>query len=148
MKAISVRQPWAWAILSAGKRIENRTWATAYRGPILIHAAKGCTREEHYEAASWMARLGLAHVPGYVTKQLALAGATFPAMPPMGDLPRGRIIARARLVDCVRASNSPWFCGPCGFVLEDVEAVPEVMWRGELGLFEVPDDLLADAQRA
>ena len=28
MKALSIRQPWAWAILHAGKDIENRDWRT------------------------------------------------------------------------------------------------------------------------
>lgn len=27
--ALSIRQPWAWAILHAGKDIENRDWHTA-----------------------------------------------------------------------------------------------------------------------
>lgn len=38
MIALSVRQPWTWAILSVGKSIENRTWRTDYRGPLLLHA--------------------------------------------------------------------------------------------------------------
>ena len=35
MKALTVQQPWAWAIIHAGKTVENRTqrwWS--YRGPI------------------------------------------------------------------------------------------------------------------
>lgn len=40
MKALSIRQPWAWAIVNGHKTIENRTWATTYRGPLLIHASK------------------------------------------------------------------------------------------------------------
>jgi hypothetical protein len=40
MKAITVRQPWAELIASGAKRVENRTWRTRYRGPLLIHAAK------------------------------------------------------------------------------------------------------------
>lgn len=39
MRAITVRQPWASLITHAGKDIENRTWRTGYRGPLLIHAA-------------------------------------------------------------------------------------------------------------
>lgn len=39
MKALTVRQPWADAITHQTKRTENRTWKTAYRGPVLIHAA-------------------------------------------------------------------------------------------------------------
>ena len=41
-----MRQPWPWAILHAGKRIENRTWAPPVEmigQRFLLHAAKGCT---------------------------------------------------------------------------------------------------------
>jgi hypothetical protein len=37
--ALSVCQPWAWAIAQGHKSVENRTWATRYRGPIAIHAS-------------------------------------------------------------------------------------------------------------
>ncbi len=40
MKVISIKQPWAYAILNLGKDIENRTWTTPYRGRLLIHASK------------------------------------------------------------------------------------------------------------
>jgi len=41
MKALSVRQPWAHAILHLGKRVENRDWRGCnYRGPVLLHASK------------------------------------------------------------------------------------------------------------
>ncbi len=39
MRALTVRQPWAWAIGYGGKDVENRTWNTTYRGPLAIHAA-------------------------------------------------------------------------------------------------------------
>jgi hypothetical protein len=39
MMALTIRQPWAWAIAVAGKDVENRTWHTGYRGPLAIHAA-------------------------------------------------------------------------------------------------------------
>lgn len=38
--ALSIRQPWASLIVEGRKDIENRTWRTEHRGPILIHAAK------------------------------------------------------------------------------------------------------------
>jgi hypothetical protein len=41
MKAISLTQPWATLVAIGAKRIETRSWATKYRGPIAIHAAKG-----------------------------------------------------------------------------------------------------------
>jgi ASCH domain len=40
MKIISIRQPWAGLIVSGLKDVENRTWPTRYRGPILIHASQ------------------------------------------------------------------------------------------------------------
>lgn len=41
MKAITVRQPWAWAIIHAGKDVENRTRNIVgdYRGPLAIHSS-------------------------------------------------------------------------------------------------------------
>jgi hypothetical protein len=46
MRALSIRQPWAWAILHAGKDIENRDWkpgnpARRFRGSFLIHGRDG-----------------------------------------------------------------------------------------------------------
>ena len=49
MKIISIKQPWASLIIAGGtnirtgaidqKNIENRTWSTSYRGPVLVHAS-------------------------------------------------------------------------------------------------------------
>jgi len=55
LPVLSIRQPWAWAIVHAGKDIENRNWPTRFRGRFLIHAAKGCTREEYLDACAFMA---------------------------------------------------------------------------------------------
>ena len=40
MKALSLRQPWAWLVAAGHKDVENRTWSTRFRGEFLIHAAK------------------------------------------------------------------------------------------------------------
>jgi hypothetical protein len=45
MRALTVKQPYAWAIACAGKGVENRTWGTAYYGLLAIHAAKAVHRE-------------------------------------------------------------------------------------------------------
>lgn len=122
MRAVSIRQPWAWCILH-GKPVENRKWRALYRGPLLIHAAKGMTRDEYHECRSFAAHLGL-------------------DVPPMEELPRGGIVGRARLVDCVRAHPSPWFFGPYGFVLTDVEPLPFSPCKGALGFFDAPEGVL------
>ncbi len=40
MKAITLHQPWATLVAVGAKRIETRSWATSYRGPLAIHAAR------------------------------------------------------------------------------------------------------------
>ncbi len=41
MKVISLLQPWATLVVTGVKQIETRSWSSAYRGPLLIHASKG-----------------------------------------------------------------------------------------------------------
>lgn len=41
MKAITLTQPWATLVAMGVKQVETRSWSTAYRGPLAIHAAKG-----------------------------------------------------------------------------------------------------------
>src|SRR2546421_11293269 len=38
LPALSLRQPWAWLVVNGYKDIENRSWRTNHRGPLLIHA--------------------------------------------------------------------------------------------------------------
>lgn len=135
MKALSIRQPWAHAILFAGKRIENRTWSTPFRGEFLIHAAKGCTEIE-MQSALYSIRECLQHpvarerVPG----PLLVRGFV--------DAPRGGIVGRARLVDVLQPSETPtepWHApGQYGFVLVDVEPLPFRPLLGARRFFEVP----------
>ncbi len=42
MRILTVRQPWAWALVHGGKDVENRSrnLAGSYRGPVAIHAGK------------------------------------------------------------------------------------------------------------
>src|SRR3990172_3958852 len=44
MKSLTVKQPWAWAIIAGKKPIENRSWSTAYRGRLVIVAGKSAVR--------------------------------------------------------------------------------------------------------
>ncbi len=124
MKALSIRQPWAWLILHAGKDIENRQWAAHHRGELLVHAAKGMTREEYWDACA------------FVATSPAIE-AWLPKIPPAGQLERGGVVGVVELVDCVRASTSPWFVGEYGFVLRNPRPAPFRPLRGELGFFRV-----------
>lgn len=121
--ALSVRQPWAWAIIYAGKDIENRSWqATNYglvvRGRKAIHAAKGMTRDEYDDASTFIRRdMGL-------------------KCPDPADLARGAIIGSVDVVDVVKESDSKWFFGPRGLVLRDPHPCDPIPCRGALGYFK------------
>ena len=125
MKALSIRQPWAWLILQGGKDIENRSWPTKFRGRVLVHAAKGMTLKEYDEAVD---------IVKQINPQIIV-----PSLP----LQRGGIIGSVEIVDCVRQSESPWFFGPCGFVLRDPKLLPFRPLKGALGFFNVSDEVMA-----
>lgn len=59
MRALSIRQPWAWRILHEGKDIENRDWPTRYRGWVLLHAGKAVDRDEREDVTPAMGRGGI-----------------------------------------------------------------------------------------
>ena len=128
MKALSLRQPWLVTILTLDKRVENRKWPTKYRGPILLHASKSMKREEFFDVLHFVRR---------VCGEEAYRD--FPIRP---VVQLGGIVGRARIVDCVTSHESPWFFGPYGFVLEDVEPLPFVPCSGALGLWNVPPRVL------
>ena len=123
--ALSIRQPWAWAICHAGKDIENRDWQTPFRGWVCIHAAKGMAKAEFngfVDVARAMNRAGTWAKDVWVP---------FPA-----DLLRGGIVGVAEIVDCVTESDSPWFFGRYGFVLRNARHINFIPVRGALGFFD------------
>ena len=123
MKALSIRQPWAWLIMNAGKDIENRVWHTSVRGRILVHAAKGMTRDEYESGIDALIMVGVQRV-----------------LPALTALERGGIVGSVEIVDCVRQSSSRWHAhGQWGFVLRDPQPLPFRPLKGALGFFDVPD---------
>lgn len=149
--AISIRQPWAWAIMHAGKRIENRAkpdpWRQRVGERIYIHAAKGCTLVEYDNA------------------HMSIWSATERKMTPpdLDKLPRGALVATARLIAVVNrdeprdgsklitgcrwdgivreVQSGPWSSGPWCLVLHDVEPLSQPLpWKGSLGWFPGPPD--------
>lgn len=120
MRAITIRQPWAWAIVWGTKDIENRTqpWPwNCHHGPVAIHAATGCTRAEYAEARDYCLHLGL-------------------DVPPLAELPRGAVVGMAQLEQVVTATDSPWFNGPYGLVLTGRRALSHpIPAKGALGLW-------------
>lgn len=71
MRILTVRQPWAWAIIHGGKDVENRVRNIAgeYRGPIAIHAG---LRLDEAGLADWMVRRAI--TPDTLVNDLYIVG--------------------------------------------------------------------------
>lgn len=129
MKAISVRQPWAWLIINGGKDIENRDWPTKMRGRVLVHASKGMTRAEYEDVRGFL----------FMDRKL---DHLLDQLPSFDSLQRGGIIGSVEIVDCVTESESSWFMGKHGFVLRDSRPLQFIPYKGSLGFFNVPEAML------
>ncbi len=113
MKALSIRQPWAWLIVHGYKDIENRTWKTSFRGHFLVQAGLKFDYQGYED----------------VCRQFDIP------LPPAHTFDLGGIAGAATIVDCVDQSNSPWFSGPYGFILKNQQPLPFLAIRGQLGFF-------------
>ena len=118
MKALTICQPYAHFIAVGAKPIENRTWPTAYRGPLAIHAGKS--------------RKWLTPMFDYIDPKALLFGAA---------------LGIVTVTDCVRVADLPpdlaanrHACGPWCWILTNPRpfktAVP---LRGWHRLWEIPD---------
>ena len=121
MKAVSIRQPWAWAIIHAGKDIENRKWNTHLRGTFAVHASGNLDND--------------AVLPEGVD------------VPDIKVLPRGAIIGVVDLVEVVEESSSKWFTGPYGFVLRNPRPLPRpIPCKGSLKFWQVPSEVIEELE--
>ena len=129
MKALSIRQPWAWFILEGYKAYENRKWTREYLAGqlklcpigsnVMIHAAKGMTKTEYEEACAFALACGVFRRPRF------------------DDLPRGGLVGMVRLQSVVRASQDRWFTGPLALKFADPYPVPFLPCPGQLGFFDL-----------
>lgn len=130
LKALSIMQPWAWLIVNGHKDIENRDWATKFRGPVAIHAGKKMDKD-----CAWELDCGRHPVTGasdrrFVSEQF-------------DGYMCGGIVGIAEIVDCVPSGTSPWrpeysewFVGKYGFVIKNARPVDFIPVRGALGFFD------------
>ncbi len=172
MKALSLTQPWAALVTIGAKKIETRSWATPYRGRLLIHAAKGlgpvggkkglvlhCVRNHFFASL-------LALLPEHLRNRETAS--------PQGiaeRLPLGAIVAMCELIDVriigIEANGDPtiladdmlswtpilgnerafgnYAAGRYAWLLTNVQALAEpVPCKGALGLWE-PDATTVEA---
>ncbi|NEQ45665.1 MAG: ASCH domain-containing protein [Leptolyngbya sp. SIOISBB] len=106
-KIITLWQPWASLVAYGFKQYETRSWATNYRGPLLIHAAKRpfvhptsgkvlCRDSDR----AWLDALDLAYEGGIIDDQMRLPDQT--RVPFSHELPLGAVVAICNLRQCER----------------------------------------------
>lgn len=81
MKAISIQEPYASLIAYGYKKIETRSWATKYRGEILIHASK---------SKKYLQSIKDENILDLIKKI---------------NLSHGKIICKATIVDCIKMDD-------------------------------------------
>jgi hypothetical protein len=115
VRALTIRQPWAELIIRGEKDVENRSWKTDHRGPLLIHAATAVDR-----AACEAHGISL-------------------------DVPRGALVGIVELVDVTRDRTSRWHKdGRWGWYLARARRFDRpVPLPGRRILFDVPDRKVA-----
>src|SRR5713226_8009322 len=108
MKALSILQPWAWAIASGNKAVENRAWCLppSVRGQLVaLHASKSDVELRHPEVLQFFRRAGLDGWPRQAVEE------------------RGAIVGLGVFARCVHDGDSGpqsrWYVGPHGFWLSN-----------------------------
>lgn len=121
MKCLTVWQPWAELIVMGAKDVENRSWTTRHRGPVLIHAA---------------ARMNVSDLDDLARCHGIELGRS--------TLKLGVILGAVDLVDCRKKITSDWHHhGSFGWYLDNPRRLPTpIFYKGQLRLFDVPDRLL------
>src|SRR5262249_50285478 len=94
------------------KNIENRSWPTNYRAPLLIHASLKNDKQPCVDHGLDPTKLETA------------------------------VLGIAEIVHCVSTHQGGWCEGPYGFVLKNRRGLPFVRWTGALGLKDAPKRLL------
>jgi hypothetical protein len=139
VKALTIKQPWADAIVHGSKRVENRTWMTAYRGALALHAGKAADSDGDLVVRAFEPQ----------------AAASFPDE-------RGAIIGLATLVDVHPFADvgpgRPHCCtdlyavrepGTFHWVVRNPIALPEpIVHKGQLGLWQVRDQVAEEIATA
>lgn len=122
-RAITIRPPWAAAIILGLKPVENRTWPTRFRGRLYIHVGK----QEDPDGMQWMATYLKEHAPGFADHPLWHA--------------RGGIIGYVEVTDCDAENTSEPFeiAGCYHWRLKNPVAVPFEKCLGAQQIWRIGD---------
>lgn len=123
MKAITIHNPWAWAIIHGAphKNIENRSWKTDYRGDLLIHAGNSRKSLKYINSVNRLSNCQCNETDFYY----------------------GYIIGKVTLVDITRQARSRWAeKGSYHWKLSNPMVISEpIKTKGKLQIWQLEDEL-------
>ncbi len=137
MRCLTVCEPYALAISWGVKHVENRTWPTNHRGPLLIHAGK---------SKDWLDTLSAAE-----SDELLACCRKNNITDLDAELRFGQIVGVVDVVACVTMQHvrehdrtgTAWHSGPWCWVLANARRFSVgIPYLGSQGLFNVPDGLV------
>lgn len=141
---LSVRQPFAWAIVHGYKPLENRTWATGFRGRLLIHARQTWANQEKADLAMLRCRFPEITFPdafdlGGIVGEVVMRGMI--QTPPEGwmvgpNFPTGDETYEGQPIDL------RWWTGGIAFVFREAKVLPFIRMRGTTGFFGVKESVI------
>lgn len=147
MRALTLWQPWGWAIVAGYKPVENRPWAPPRNMlgvPFAIHAGK----KWDTDGAAWiLAALGCQEfsTDSLVTAAGAVIGVATIERVVYGD---PELVHSGRHPGTLTPDQRRWFFGPYGWVLRDVRRLAEpVPCRGAQMFWTLPSDVEAEVRR-
>lgn len=130
MKAITISQPYASLIANGEKWIENRTWATQFRGLIAIHAGSG----SQYLLKSELKKYPL----GCVVAVGRLSACCTKGSIDNSAITNGRLVIPGTKVSWKMAAEHRHCEGPYCWVLENVKPIEPVEVPGAQRLWKLP----------
>ena len=149
MKIITLWQPWASLIALGLKQFETRSWATAYRGPLAIHAAKRKMSRADIHALLEAYKIARWHDEQQIRPE---------------DIPLGAIVAKCNLTDCLYMVDTRladprlsmggrtcietksrleravgcWSHGRYAWKLDSIRQIEPIPFKGRQGLRDLP----------
>lgn len=129
MKALTISQPFASMIMRGEKFVENRTWATNYRGQLAIHAGKGTQYLSYSELENYPTGriIAVCQLVACVSLEEIKEACDDPSR-------RHELVPNTRLTwtDIEQHEHTE---GPYCWILEDVQKVQYVEVSGKQGLW-------------
>jgi hypothetical protein len=147
LRALTIRQPWAWAIAYGGKDVENRSWRPPlWCRTIAVHAGARSGWDADGEISPLVRRTWNEATAGSLNRKTEL-------------MPFSAIIATAQVsgchqdTECMSTLNgqlcSPWAeLDQWHWALAEVQHLPDpVSCTGRLGLWRVPIEAIGEVRR-